>query len=103
MKSFDLTKLFNNYKTEEGEDFINLSRKIVLPEKNDSDSYEEYFVGDDVAWTILSYQLYGSIDYWWILSELNQSNIFYAAGDTSITIIKKDYINILIQAIENSL
>jgi hypothetical protein len=35
----------------------------------------------------MSYKLYGSIDYWWVLSSLNKKHPFYAPREKTIKII----------------
>jgi hypothetical protein len=44
-------------------------------------------VEEDTAWTIVSYKLYGSIDYWWVVSALNPTMKFYAERGTLIKVI----------------
>ena len=86
----DYTRIFNGYYTQEGEPFYFLSKSIVFPQDKSLDFYKTYYVQDDVPWTILSYQLYGTISYWWVLAALNKSMIFYAERGNSVLIIHPD-------------
>lgn len=76
MKSY--SSIFNLYQTKEGQDFLMLNRKIEFPSDMTLYIYDTKVINDNIAWTILSYQLYETIDYWWILAKLNSSSIFYA-------------------------
>lgn len=86
----DYTNIFNAYQTQEGEPFYFLSKSVVFPQDTSLNFYRTYYIQDDTPWTILSYQLYGKIDYWWVLSSLNKSMPFYAERGNSILIIHPD-------------
>ncbi|MBQ7820511.1 MAG: hypothetical protein IJ341_12555 [Bacteroidales bacterium] len=76
MKNY--SKIFNLYTTKENKEFLMLNRKIEFPSDHSLYIYGKKIVTDNIPWTILSYQIYGTIDYWWILTKLNPSSIFYA-------------------------
>lgn len=88
MKNY--TNIFNVYYTQEDEPFYFLSKSVVFPEDKSLYFYKKYYIQDDIPWTILSYQLYGTIDYWWVLAALNKSMIFYAERGETIWIIHPD-------------
>jgi hypothetical protein len=46
------------------------------------------YADEDMAWTIVSYKLYGTIDYWWVLSALNPTMKLYAKRGSILKIIK---------------
>lgn len=87
MKS--LTSIFNNYRTSEGVPFYLLSKSVSFPSNND-DIYGYMYVAENIPWTILSYQLYDTIDYWWVLSNLNSNSPFYAKKETNVKYIDKE-------------
>lgn len=94
MKNY--SSIFNSYETSEGLPFYLLNRKIELPSDKSLYLYDDFLVSENTPWTILSWQLYNTIDYWWVLSALNPENKFYAPGGESIKFIKKEYINELL-------
>lgn len=91
--------IFNKYATIEGIEFELLTRSIIFPEDTDLAFYGKMYVDTDTAWTIMSYKLYGTISYWWLLSALNKKEVFYAPENTEILYIKKDYISLILNSI----
>ena len=60
------------------------------------DMYKSKFISTDTPWTILSYEIYNTIDYWWVLSSINKDYPFYAPEGTDIKYIEKSLLkNIL--------
>lgn len=72
------SSIFNLYKTTENIDFLMLNRKVEFPNDKSLEIYSTKTITDNIPWTILSYQLYDSIDYWWILTKLNPGSMFFA-------------------------
>lgn len=103
MNSFDYSSIFTKYKTIEGLDFNLLMSKINLPQDMSLDFYEKKYITVDTPWTIISYQLYDTINLWWILCLLNQSQVMYAQSETEIYIINKNYISDIIDLITSQL
>ena len=95
----DYSKIFNIYETEGYQPFYLLNKKVSFPEDKSSPVFSKRYVNSDTPWTIMSYLIYGVIDYWWILCGLNDSSIFYAKENTEIYYIKKEYLNIILQEI----
>lgn len=91
--------IFTKYTTIEECPFSLLTRSIIFPSDTDLPWYDKFYVDTDMAWTILSYRLYGSIEHWWVLASLNRSDIFYAKENTEILYIKKDYLNQILNSI----
>ena len=82
-----MNKIFNQYRTSEGIPFYLLSKSVHFPDNND-ELYSYVYIDDNTPWTILSYQLYGTINHWWVLTSLNKNAPFYAKAGTNIKIIK---------------
>jgi hypothetical protein len=83
-----MKKIFNQYETSEGIPFYLLSKNVHFPD-NDNTLYSYVYVSENIPWTILSYQLYGTLNYWWVLSSLNKNQPFYAKQGSSIKYINK--------------
>lgn len=94
-----MNTIFNHYTSSEGVPFISLSKNITFPTDDSLDFYEWMYVSDDTPWTILSYEIYGTIEYWWILSSINNNFIFYVPGGNEIKYIPKTYIKDLLEKI----
>lgn len=88
----DFTNIFNRYQTSEGIPFFNISKNISFPEDESLEIYNKYFVTEDTPWTVLSYKIYKTIDYWWVLSSLNKDFKFYAPEGNYIKCIDPIYI-----------
>lgn len=86
MQSID--KIFNYYETTEEIPFALLSKSVNFPEDNDS-LYDYVYVSENIPWTIMSYHLYDTINYWWVLSSLNKDYPFYAKKGSNVKFIPK--------------
>jgi hypothetical protein len=96
----DYSYIFNGYYTEEGIPFYLLNKRVVFPNDLSLSFYAKYYVADDTPWTVLSYNLYGTIDYWWVLSALNKSMIFYAERGSEILVIHPNNIEYIVNKIK---
>ena len=95
----DLTDIFNGYYSSEGIPFYNLSKSVKFPEDDNLDFYLYLYNSEDIPWTVLSYNIYNTIDYWWVLSSLNKSNYFYAPANSTIKYIDKAYLQDMLSSI----
>lgn len=92
--------IFNEYKTTEGIPFKLFNKRIVFPDDKNLDIYSKTNITSDTPWTILSYQIYGSIEYWWILCALNEHNMYYAREGSTVVYIKSEYLQAILNSIE---
>jgi len=88
----DYSSIFNKYNTEENIPFFMLNKKIEFPSDRKLYIYDTLVVSSDTPWTTLSYQIYDTIDYWWVLCLLNPSFLFYAPDGETIYFIKEEYL-----------
>lgn len=98
--AFDYSSLFYQYYTSEGIPFTLKNRSIAFPEDKSNPIYGIKYIAENTPWTILSYILYGAIDYWWILCNLNQSQIFYAEEGSEIRYILPEYLDEVVATIQ---
>lgn len=82
----NINSIFNQYHTTENVPFLLLSKSIAFPDNNE-DIYSYVYVSENIPWTIMSYKLYGTIQYWWVLSSLNPSSPFYAKKEYNVKYI----------------
>lgn len=92
-------RIFNQYNTSQGIPFTLLSKSITFPQDDNLQIYQFMYSSQDVPWTIFSYKLYGTIDYWWVLSLLNKNMKFYAERGKTIRIIKPSMLEQVIKYI----
>ena len=85
-------QIFNQYTSKENVPFYLLSKGITFPLDNELDISQWIFNSENKPWTILSYEIYGTIEYWWVLVSLNPQNSFYAPENSEIKFIRKDII-----------
>ena len=67
----------------------NLLNKVIFPDNLDSALIDEVVVHGDKPWTMLSFELYSTIDLWWTVYLLNTPDyIFMAKAGTTYKYIK---------------
>lgn len=101
MATFDYSNLFNLYYSTEEIPFTLKNRSIAFPEDKDNAIYGIKYIAENTPWTILSYNIYGSINYWWLLCSLNQSQIFYAEEGSEIRYVLPEYLDDVVGTISN--
>jgi hypothetical protein len=99
----DYSKIFRVYNTKENIPFLLLNKRVEFPSDRSLDIYKSTLINSNIPWTVLSYKLYGTIDYWWILCSLNPSSIFYAKEGEYIYYIKPEYIEFILNSISNNI
>lgn len=82
-----MEQILNGYYTSQGIPFYNLSKSVTFPQDQSLSIYSTIYSDQDIPWTIMSYKLYGSIQYWWVLSSLNKNYPFYSPRGEIIKII----------------
>ena len=80
--------------------FYNLLNKIIFPDDISDDAISTITLRADKPWTTLSYELYGTIDLWWVVYLLNKPDyIFKAKAATEYKYIKPGAISGVLQQI----
>lgn len=81
--------------------YYNITNKIQIPEQTNSEAFGVKYFDKKTPWTIASYELYGTIDLWYILNILNPTtaNKFFITAGEEIRYIKPEYINLLINKV----
>ena len=94
--------IFNNYTSLEGIPFTLKNRRVHFPDDRTLPIYKKAYIANNIAWTVLSYNIYGTIDHWWVLCALNKSNVLYAPADSEIYYIDENIINEVLAQIEDA-
>lgn len=103
-QTLDYTKIFSTYQSDSGDEFILLNSSVAFPEDKTLNIYDTMYINANIPWTVLSWQLYGTIDHWWILSSLNRDDsYFYAKDGQQITFIKKEHLDDVLFSIKQKM
>ena len=96
--------IFKLYQTEDREYYYNLKTSITFPSDIDDLYIDTFTLDRNVPWTIISYNIYGSIFLWWCITELNKiSNpVIMPKTGTVIKYIKPQYIKQIVSQINNN-
>lgn len=89
--------IFNVYTTQKDENsfyyYYNILNKIVIPTFIDGSIYDTVTLNKRLPWTTFSFQLYKTIDLWWLLFLINKpKNIFVAEPGIEYKYIQQEYI-----------
>jgi len=80
--------------------FYNLLNKVIFPDNISDEIVDTITLQNDVPWTTLSYQLYGTINLWWTVYLLNKPDyIFKAQAATEYKYIKPGAMKAVLQQI----
>tara|TARA_R110002124_G_scaffold286974_2_gene469506 strand:- start:122 stop:493 length:372 start_codon:yes stop_codon:yes gene_type:complete len=80
--------------------FYNLLNKVIFPDSISDEFTDEITLTSDKPWTMLSFQLYGTINLWWTVYLLNKPDyIFKAQANNTYKFIKSKYITSVLNKI----
>ena len=83
--------------------FYNILNKVVFPDDISDEYITEIVINIDKPWTTLSYEIYGTIQLWWVIVLLNSPEyIFKAKASTSYKVIRPEYISAILKQISNN-
>lgn len=93
--------IFKLYENENNQLFYNLKKSITFPDNIDDRYIDVFSLDRNVPWTIISYNIYGTIFLWWCITELNKiSNpVIMPKSGTVIKYIKPEYIKQIVSQI----
>jgi hypothetical protein len=82
--------------------FYNILNKAVFPDTIDKNAYDIKILNIDTPWTTFSYQLYSTINLWWILFLLNKPDyIFLAKAGQQYKYIKPNLVQSVLDKLVN--
>ena len=80
--------------------FYNTLNKVIFPDNISDEVIGEITLQVDKPWTMLSYELYGTIQLWWVVYLLNKPDyIFKAKASTTYKYIKPNYLTSILKQI----
>lgn len=81
--------------------FYNILKKVNIPDTLEESLFDNLNLNRKLPWTTLSYKLYGNIYLWWLIFLINKpDNIFVAEAGTTIKYVKPEYIELVLDNIE---
>jgi hypothetical protein len=99
----DYSTIFRRYNTTENLPFLLLNKRVEFPTDRTLHIYGTRLVDGNTPWTTMSYKIYGTIDYWWILCSLNPGSVFYANDSDVIYYIKPEYLDVILNSISSNI
>jgi len=95
--------IFKIHRGEDGEWFYNLKTSVTFPEDIDRQFIDTFKLDREIAWTIISYNIYGSIFLWWTITELNKiaNPVIVPKIGRNYDYIKPQYIEPVLDQINN--
>jgi hypothetical protein len=94
--------IFKLYLNEADQFYYNLNKSVSFPAEIDEKFLSYFSLDREVPWTIISYNIYGTIFLWWTITELNRiSNpVILPPTGTVIKYIKPGYIDEILSQIQ---
>lgn len=81
--------------------FYNTLNKVIFPDNLRGDIYNDLIVQVDTPWTTLSFNIYGTIDLWWVVYLINKPKyIFLAKSGSKIRYITPGAIRSVLNSIK---
>ena len=72
LNSTKYENIFNVYTDVDNNYYYNLLQTIVFPDNLPNSFFVQYTVGNQDAWTLISYKMYNTIDLWWVILLANK-------------------------------
>jgi hypothetical protein len=96
--------IFNIYTTKAGTDnlyyYYNILNKVQIPNSLDQRIFDTKKLNRKLPWTTFSYQLYETMNLWWLIFLINKpKNIFIADAGIEYKYIRREYIDEVITSI----
>lgn len=105
LNAYRYEKIFKLYQTDNNQYFYNLIQSIFLPDQLDDRAIFYYTIKQQMPWTTVSYNVYKTIELWWlILLTNNLYNPFdIPSAGTVIKVIQPAYIPDILKEINSAL
>jgi|TARA_R110000751_G_scaffold306747_1_gene426096 hypothetical protein len=95
--------IFKVYNDDDDKMFYNLNTSVTFPDNIDPAFMDTFKLDRKVSWTVISYNIYGSIYLWWTITELNKISNPVIIPDIgrNYNYIKPQYIETIVDQINN--
>ena len=97
--------IFKVYQTSENHYYYNILNKVSISSDMDKNTYYTLKINQNMPWTTISYNAYGTIELWWLICIVNQitNPLVIPTTNRILKIIKPDYVRSIINEIHLSL
>ena len=97
--------IFKVYQTAENHYYYNILNTISFPADIDKNSYYTLKVNQNMPWTTISYNAYGTIELWWLICIVNQirNPLVMPLTNRVLKIVKPEFVRSIINEIHLSL
>ena len=95
--------IFKVYQDENTYYFYNILKNINFPNDLDINLYYTRYINFDLPLKIISYNIYGTTELWWLILVVNHILNPFIKGIKTVKIIKKEYLNDILNNIKEQL
>lgn len=90
LESTRYENIFNVYRTRSGHYYYNLAKTISFPDNVSDEYFDLYELPPGTYYTTLSYNIYGTIDLWWLILIANniRNPMAIPTGTTILRVVK---------------
>jgi hypothetical protein len=105
LNNFRYENIFKMYQTKDNKYFYNIIKKIDLIPNLDPSQFFYFTIARKMPWTIASYNIYNTIELWWLLCLVNNINnpVIQPSAGTIIKALKSNLVAPLINNIKSQL
>lgn len=105
LSKFNYENIFRVYKTNNNQYYYNLLQSIYIDGEIDKTKIFYMTVKEQLPWSIISYNAYGTVLLWWLIALVNNiSNpLISPEPGTVLKVIRPQYLNIVLDEISTSL
>jgi hypothetical protein len=99
LESFRYENVFNVYQNDNTDYFYNILAKTNFPDNIESSYYKTYTIpANNMPYTLISYNLYGTILLWWLICSVNkiQNPVFTLPAGTQIKYLTPTYVRLIL-------
>ena len=105
LNNFRYENIFKMYRNNDKQYYYNIIKKIVLPNNLDPTQFLIYPVKQSMPWTMVSFNIYSTIELWWLLCVVNniKNPVLQPKNGTYIKALRPELIAPLINDIKSQL
>lgn len=103
LSKYKYENIFKVYQDQNTYYYYNILKNINIPDEINPEFYTIENVNFDIPLTLISYKYYQTIDLWWLILITNKITNPFLSGIHRIKIIKNEYIDDIINSIQNQL
>lgn len=105
LNNFRYENIFKMYKDKGSKFYYNITKKITLPSDLDPSQFLYYPVKKRMPWTMISFNIYQTIELWWLLCIVNniQNPVDQPKSGTIIKALRPDLVTSVLNDIKAQL